>query len=251
MKIKLEKKYLSPNKNIGYLLFKLENNFSFQAGQFVMLEANTDLKKKYINNIPNEENAKLQQPTIKRAYSIACSPSFTAKTGQIAFYIKRAWTFSSFLLDADIDIELELQGPYGHFVNDLNLENYLFISVWSGLAPIIGLFEETVEKNNFNKIVNLHGERLFDNLIPQIIEKFNIQNSNIKNMFFLSREEKELSPPFYKGHIQDWLSEVLSFFDTKEIAVFICWKSSMVNDIKEKLINAWIKENFIKTEKYW
>ena len=254
MKIKLTEKYLSKNSIAWYLIFEIEWTFEYKSWQFIMMEMDSQ---EYVNlvkdKLSQEDKEKiLKLPKIKRAYSIASCYPWTKETNKIAFYIKDAWWFSNFLLNQNIWFEIQINGPYGHFTNEWNNQNYLFVSVWSGIAPILSIFEEVVKYNkNYNKIVNLFWERYLDNIPEIVLNKFQeFENENVKSLIYLSKEEN-IPDKLFKWHIQDWLENALNFLNTKNISVFICGKSIMVDDIVEKLVNYGINKENIKTEKYW
>ena len=246
MKIVLKEKYLSPNRQTAYLVFQLTEKFVFKAGQFVMLS----------------------NWQIKRAYSIATTPK-EAERGLIWFYVKKVsetW-MSKFLVE---DIQnwdtLEMIWPFGHMVLD-NVKkefNYLLISIWSGLGPVLSILTEIRWNENINleaiKVANLYWERYFSSIVPKVIEDMSeIEkwwNWNVKNIIYLSREEKveqltDLSLEFRRWHIQDWLEDALKFvWDAAKLKVYICWKPAMVDDIVAKLIDKWVIKDNIKFEKY-
>ena len=235
MKIKLINKDLSPNGQIGFLEFKIENNFDYKAWQFVMLEVDSKTLIEKINiDLSEEERQKiLSQSFIKRAYSIASNPYFTKQNWIISFYVKKAWVFSTFLIDnLQVGEEINLIWPYGHFTDEWKNKKYLFISVGSGLAPILSLYDQLKKEWNFDKIVNIHWDRFLDNIPSNILSILKENNDKIKNLIFLSRDEN-VNDWFLKGHVQDWLNKALEILNDKNISVFICyvlnWNSTPIH----------------------
>ncbi len=254
MKVKLVNKYISPNWEIAYLNFKLEDKLDYKAGQFIMFQyPSLELIQKLWDIISEEEKQKLiKQPFVKRAYSIASALSFTKKSNIISFYVKKAGAFSTFLIDLLKEgEELEMIWPYGKFIDEWENKKYLFVSVGSGLAPILSLYDELVGySQDFEKIVNLHWDRYLSNFPDIVLDKLKVNNEKISNLIYLSREEN-ISKGFEKWHVQDWLDKALEILNDKNISVFICGKNVMVDDVRQKLIEKWISENNIKVEKYW
>lgn len=229
MKIKLIEKKLSGNNEVAYLIFEIEKKFDFKAGQFTML-----------NN-----------GSLKRAYSIASSPSLLKKS-QIWFYVKKASeTGMSKYLTKDIKVgdELDMMGPLWHmFIKEKSKKkDYLLISAWSWLWPILSIYEDLVESWEYNNIYNLHQERFFENIVEDIFKKINsFQNNNVKNIFFLSKWEHKLCEKWY---IQSKLDDVLwKIKDKTNLEVYMCWNPSIVDDLNEKLKWFWIENIYF--EKY-
>lgn len=228
MEIKLTDKITSKNKKFVYLNFEIDKNFTFKAWQFVILD--------------NE--------VFKRSYSIASSPS-ELKNKRIWFFVKLASEngMSKFLTqDLKIWNKIKLLWPFWHMVlpEEKNCD-YLFISTWSGLAPMLSLYKYLIETGNFSKIYNIFGERYFENIIPSCLN--NMQNSEqIQNTFFLSKDKHK---DFKFWHIQKEFDKLENFFDDlKKIKTYICWNPKIVKNISEELINLWIEKENIKIEKY-
>jgi ferredoxin-NADP reductase len=68
--------------------------------------------------------------------------------------------------------------------------NYLFISVGSGLSPCFSLYNSLLQTGDYDKIVNLFGERYLDHIPSEVLEKYSLQNEKIYNQICLSKEEK-------------------------------------------------------------
>ena len=152
-------------------------------------------------------------------------------------------------------------------------DNYLLISVGSGLSPMLGLYESIVAKQQAtSKIAMLFGERYINHILPSTLELFKKDNENIFRRLCLSRQERpialdkensesqvdistkknNLRPVAYakKGYVQTGLDEAMEFLGTKEISVFICGKPEMVDDVRGKLVEKWVDTKNIKFEKY-
>ena len=222
--MKLISKILSPNKEVVYLTFQPENKVEFKAGQFMMLD--------------NWE--------IKRAYSIASSPL----DNNLSFYIKKAsenGMSKYFVEDINVWDEISSIWPFGHMILEENeTTNYLLVSVWSGLGPILSIYRTFLKSWKYNKLVNIFGERYEDTIVKDILEELSINNEKTKNIIHLSREEKEWFETWY---VQESFADAVKFL-WEDTVVYMCWKPSMVDESVEKLIDLWIKKENIKFEKF-
>ena len=232
--IKLSEKQDSPNGEVSFLTFHIKWNFEFKNGQFVMLES---------------ENLK----GIKRAYSIANTNQDCQNNKKICFYVKKASEngMSDYLTQKiQIGEQIEMIWPFGFYVDKQDIKNYLFLSVWAGIAANIPIYENLIQNDKkFEKVVNIFGERNVDK-IPQILfDKISKQSKNVKNMIYLSKQDVK-KDWFYNWYAQSWIDEALSFLWTKNIKVFICGKPEMVDDAVEKLVNRWVNKQNILYEKY-
>jgi len=240
-KIKLKNIEKSSNWEVVYLTFDVDNLFNFDEWQFVMLSSDKLIK----------DNKK-----IKRAYSIASTNKLLQEKKEIKFFVKKVsenW-MSNFLTKKikKWDI-LNLEGPAWHFIDDWNINKYLFVSIGSWYAAIrpkyIKLINNDSKLNNSNKIVNIIGERYIGDLIPSIKTEFSKQTDAVKNILFLSRE-KDIKDSMRIWHVQDGLEEAFAFLWWKDFITFICGKPAMVDSIEEFLIQKGISKEFIKFEKY-
>ncbi len=234
--IKLKKKYLSSNNTTAYLEFSLKEDFDFIPGQFWMLD----------------------NWQIKRPYSFASSPFLVRKDKKIYFYVKKvseSWMSKYLVEDIKEGENLSLMWPFWH----MNLEpadNYLFVSIGSGLAPMISMMEHLFLENFSGKVYNIFGERFYDNIPLKVLEKLDSFPLNFKNYITLSKQEdfyfkneyKNIN--FSKWHVQDVLKEIVDKLKFNEFRIYLCWKPSMVDEIVDFLVKNWAQKQLIKFEKY-
>ncbi len=222
--LKLIDKYSSADKTVVYLVFESNEKIDFQAGQFLIFERNG----------------------LKRAYSIASSPF----EQNLWFYIKKASEngMSKYLVeDMKIWETIKCIWPFWHMVLKES-ENYLFISTWTWIAPILSIFRTLKQIWKYEKIVNIFWERYEKTLISEVINELKgYENEKTKNCFFLSKDKKD---GFYIWYVQEKLQDAVKFVWKNNLKVYICWKPIMVDDVVEKLINIWIDEENILFEKY-
>jgi ferredoxin-NADP reductase len=68
-------------------------------------------------------------------------------------------------------------------------KNYLFISVGSGLSPCFSIYTQLLQTGNYDKIVNLFGERYLDHIPDEVCQQYSLQDPKIHNTICLSKEE--------------------------------------------------------------
>jgi len=140
----------------------------------------------------------------------------------------------------------------GHFIDPGHHHRYLFCSIGSWLTPIHAHYQKLIkDEKRETRIANIFGERNRDFLLDDIVQLFSLNNENIKNICFLSREEKNVPQWRKKGYVQAWLEEALHFlWNDEDIIAFLCGKPSMVDEMREKLLDAGIPNEQIVFEKY-
>lgn len=195
---------------------------------------------------------------LKKPYSIATTNKELQEQWTIWFVVKKSREgYMSEYLTQGINIGdvLHLQGPVWHMVDDRSSSAYLLVSVWSGLSPMIGLYNAILDR--WRKIAMLYGERFLNQVLPSTIELMSQNRENTICQLFFSREDDDFfqknrpsRPVSQKGYVQDGLQEALDFLGTTHISVFLCWHPSMVDDVRERLTTHGIDPKFVKFEKY-
>ncbi len=211
---------------------------------------------------------KLGKP-LKKPYSIGTTNQELQENGTIGFIVKKVREdYMSDYLTTTIKVwdTVHLLWPAWHMTNNKAHENYLLISVGSGLSPMIGLYESIVAKQQFTKVSMLYWERYASHVLPSTKELFWKNISHTHTTIFLSREkdlrdelgenniDKNKSDNkdvrYHNGYIQDGLEDALQFLDTTDVSVFICGKPEMVDDVRRILDEKWIIKESVKFEKY-
>ena len=224
----LEKKILSLNKTVAYLIFSKPKWFNFKSWQFMIL----------------------QKDWFKKPYSIASSPL----DKNLCFYVKKVSEngMSNFLVNITEWETINTSWPFWHMVLDFSShkDNYLLISTWSWFAPILSIYTYLIQTNNFNKIVNIFWEKNKDSIPHNVLEKilsFEKEKLNIKNFVCFSRQKVNW---FLAWHVQDFFESALEFLPKNNLKIYICWKPQMVDDSITKLKSLWVDESNILYEKY-
>jgi len=228
----------SPDGEVVFLYFELKKILNFQEGQFVILES-----------IDYQRDGK----TIKRAYSIATTKKHLEENNEIWFIVKKASEDGlSYYLTKKIQIgdQVVLSWPAGHFVDPGNYSKYLFVSIGSGVAALHPQYIHLTQENgDYDKIVNIFWERYHKTILPLLENLFSEQSDKVRNFLHFSRE-KELPEGTYKGYVQESLEEALKFLNGTDFLAFLCGKQAMINEIKEKLLAAWLSKEQIIFEMY-
>tara|TARA_Y100000310_G_C20693009_1_gene823616 strand:+ start:240 stop:923 length:684 start_codon:yes stop_codon:yes gene_type:complete len=204
------------------LSFKIPEDFTFKAGQFLTL---------FI------EKGEARKP---RSYSILNPPS---QKGQLDLCIKIVKDgYASEVFDSSkVGDTFEMKGPFGHFVYDQEDQNkeVWFLGAGTGVAPLYSMIKEHLGSKKFNL---LFGVRRDENLfLTKELENMAKQQPNFSFLPVLSRQDWEGR----KGHVQDHLPE-----DCKNKTFYICGLKELVTEAKELLVQKGVDPSNIKSERY-
>lgn len=217
----IEKKYLT--SDVFELVYEAEKDFEILPGQFITFL--------------------LPKTGFGRAYSVLDTIG-----KKVYFIIKRLENgrgWSKEICDYEIWITLKWVGPTGHFVDSKKQNNKLYIGTGTGMVPLYFLVKDLLTKWYEKNLKIILGNRNVQDLY--YIEKFEAlrnQFSNFDFEIFLSREEKDW---YQKWYVWDFLTQ-------KNVELFqefyICGNPNMVDEVEQKLKNAWIGDENIFREKY-
>lgn len=88
------------------------------------------------------------------------------------------------------------------------------MSVGSGLSPCFSIYMHLLATSNYDKMVNLFGERYLDHVPEEVLTHYSLQDDKVKNMIYLSREEmsdKLQAISLRSGYVQDGLDDAIKF----------------------------------------
>jgi len=152
---------------------------------------------------------------------------------------------SIFICDSQVWDILNWVGPVGHFVLTEDDNNKLFIGTWTGLVPLYNQIISWLERWD-----NSHYTLLFwirtkaDIFYSKEFKVLSEKYPNFTYIIYLSQQESEWTTKWY----------VTEFMVQKNIENFeqsyICGAPWMIDSAVEKLIEAWMDEKNIFTEKY-
>lgn len=196
-----------------------ENRFQFNPGQFVIVQVEIDGK------------------PIRRSYSIASSP----KEDGIVLCIKqvKGGKVSPFLHELEINHEVLLIGPAGHFFVNDKTNPIILIGSGTGIAPLRSMAVSQAGKRNITIISGQRnsGEEIFSKELEELAKKY----SNFKYVSVKSREETK-----FKGYVQDHVKEFLQ----NDADYYICGLKDMVLGTIKKLEELGIERKNIHFERY-
>ena len=210
---------------------------------------------------------------MKRAYSIATTQEEALKNGTIGVIVKyiHPWGMSEHLTKKiKAGDTITVDGAYGRLIDKPWHDRYLFISAWSWLSPMLGLFRAVTQKPETKKVAMIYGERFLEYVLPSTLEVFTsyhqaqqIQNWQQRNehvdklcRLFLSKEESQPQWDIkrHTGHVQNGLDEALQFLEVtdhrEQLLIYVCWMPAMADEIKEKLLAIGIPKEQMHFEKY-
>lgn len=228
----------SPNKEVAFVYFKPEQKFTFQEGQFIFLErmwfAYPDGK------------------AMKNAYSIGTINTQLQDTWIIGTIVKKSseWGMSEYLTKhICIGDSIKLTGPLWHFVDKKLSRNYVFVSIGSGITPVYALYNSLLQTQDFDRIINVFGERHKENILPTVMQDYTSSDHRISHMLYLS-QEKDLPTWWQAGYVQQALEYIFETFTDQKFQIFLCGKPVMVDDVVAILLDRGIEKEYIHFEKY-
>lgn len=192
---------------------------------------------------------------MSRHYSIACSYQDFQDHQELVFGISKIeWgVFSSWFMDeAQPWDTLRALGPFGllgRFVDQAR--NFLFISTWSGYAPLLGMYNKLIQSWAYDKIANIYGTRTKKDMPESLLQSYSLQSSRIHNHIYLSKTAYESSlSKNESGYVQEALDEALSFVGRAGLLVVVSWSWKMTQDVVYMLKHRGVADDQIVLEDY-
>ncbi len=223
------------NHETLFISFKLvsPDKINFQAGQYIILE------------IPLAENQ-----VARRLYSIASPPTQKDRVELIVKLLPKG-IGSQYLKELKIGEKVKLSGPAGMFTLKNTNKPKVFLATSTGIAPIRSiLFDYSSKIAGKEQIKLFWGLRKKEDVyLTEELESLK-DKINFEYFICLSREESPLSPPFFKGHIQEVMPNNLSNNIIKTADFYICGGRSVVEDLKNFLLNTRVEKERIHFEKF-
>ncbi|MBT4541129.1 hypothetical protein HOC35_06460 [Candidatus Woesearchaeota archaeon] len=205
----------------------------FKSGQFVMLTA----------EIKVDEKVQL----VKRAYSISSSP----KKEYLDLTIRRVpkGLMSNYVMDLKKGDIMEIDGPYGKFIFEDNMEEIVLIAGGFGVMPFRSMINYIVDNKLNTKVTLIVSERHFnDTVFKEEFEKLNSTHKNINYFITYTRVDKNPEYGFIGRLDKEKLSKMIINF--KKPYYFSCGSVGFINNIKEILIKQGADEKKIDIEGY-
>ena len=193
--------------------------------------------------------------SVRRTYSICSVPGeFPLRLG---IRVQPGGVFSECVQnELDIGDEIEVMPPFGRFHATLDPDaekSYLTFAAGSGITPILSIVRATLEQEPRSHIVLFYGNRR-QRTTMFIDDLYALKNrfpERLQLYFLFSQEEQEFS--IFSGRIEKSKVRDLwrAFCDgLKPDEAFICGPDSMIDDVKDVLIEVGMGDVSIHTERY-
>lgn len=225
---------LSPD--VKHITIKAQGRLAFKAGQFCWITYEKEGEK------------------YKRPYSIASANWEEELT--LCIKAVAGGKVSPTLCELQEGEDVDVFSPLGVFVlppEEEEIEEYVFISTGTGVAPFRSMLRELYEKSYNNsgadtnkKVTLLAGYRnekdvLYDEEFTKLA---NTHQQRLKYLVTISREEREGR---LKGRVQEHLENIKNSARTK---YYICGINEMVLDVKKRLLEKGVMARDIHAELY-
>ncbi|MFQ5620286.1 MAG: ferredoxin--NADP reductase [Candidatus Nanoarchaeia archaeon] len=206
-------------------------DFSFKAGQFVMLIFDLD------------------EETARRAYSISSSP---LDKGSIDLTIKlepngkggskKIHTFK----EGD---QVQVQGPFGMFVMEDDVKHAVMLAAGSGIAPFRSMWRYRVAKNLGTTDVLFCATTKERLIFYDDMKKLTEENESFNAYFSVTREEPKDWPygtcRFTIEHIKEHSSNY------EDSTFYLCGSPQFCEGMRNLLLDNGVEKERVKMEKYW
>lgn len=189
---------------------------------------------------------------VERSYSIASEPE---RTGQVDLTIEKIedGEVSPYMHDiVMVGDRVEVRGPIGgYFVWDATMRDpLLLIGGGSGIVPLMSMLRHRAAAKSSAPTHLLYSSRAFDDIIYyEELEKLRAQMDGLKVVHTLTRSH----PNDWKGYTRridaDMLKEVATPLG-KNVRVFICGPTALVENAANVLVQIGIPANAVKTERF-
>lgn len=211
-------KIIDHTQEIRELYLELTNQpeFSFRAGQFVML------------HVPVENS----KPAL-RAYSIASTDAQKNGFKLIFKYVENGLA-SKYVWSLKGNETLNFTGPFGKvFFQEPPTEQILFFNTGSGLSQHFCFLESNLKKHPHLHYKLYFGIRREENIYYESeLKRLQRELPNFEYHYVLSRASESWTGK--KGYVQNFLNET----DFKNIPTtfYLCGNGAMIKDLKHQLI---------------
>ncbi len=230
----LSKKKLTHDVYEFVFLCNEPSRFYFERGQYLILMVPKDNDK------------------INRLYSIFDFEE-SKNSFKIILKIIPGGVGSEYLVNLKQGERVEFQGPAGIFTINKNTKDKIFIATGIGIAPILSMIKESVNKTNskFSLFWGLKtkSDIFYLDLLSQIAEKY----KNFTFEIFISREDiKDKSIIISNGHVNIGIDKMLidSNINKENLEFYLCGSIANVDSLRNYLISKEIKPEDIKTERF-
>ncbi len=215
--------HISKTKLSFSIKLKEEQQFEFEAGQFVTMD------------LPLGEKRRQRW----RSYSIANIPNVENKLSFSIGYLENGLASAYFFEQMSIGDEIKFKGPEGTFVLPANLNRpIIMIATGTGVVPFISMLRKIKQdKIPFESIHLIYGSRLVEDILYHSeLEEWKEEFGNFQFDIVLSRATNWNGT---KGYVHDtYLNS--DIHDEEQVLYLLCGWTSMID---EAMLNLFPKVN--------
>ncbi len=198
------------NRNTLLLKLECQDIQEYFAGQFVNLQ---------------------REDGLTRSYSIANTPQ---KSGILEFHIRELadGQFSSWLHnDIKIGDTIAVSEPQGHcfYIPERAEEDLVLIGTGTGLAPLVGILHDALEKGHTGSITLFHGSSVLEDLY-RVNEMRELAEKHANFSYFPCISGDVVPDGFIAGRADVVAKENQT--EWKKVRLFLCGHPDMVNSMK-------------------
>jgi len=232
-KTRLVKKEIFTHDTRDFTFDLLEPNvIDFKAGQFLLIKTTSP------------ETGKM----ISRAYSIASAPQLT---NQVVFNIEivEGGQMTTLMDTWEIGTEIEMQGPFGHFVQKSEpTKDLIFVATGTGVAPMRSMIEDRLAEGSTQKIHLLFGVRCQDNIFyKELFEDLAEKYENFTFTLTLSRPKEGWEGS--TGRVTAILPEL--DLDPTKTDAYLCGGKPMIDDVRQIFENKGFEASSVYFEQFF
>jgi NAD(P)H-flavin reductase len=209
------------------------NKVEFKAGQFLLIK----------------ETHPETEEFLSRAYSVASPPQSPT---ELIFNIEIVphGKLTPLMKEWEPGKEVEMQGPFGHFVlkSPPEREHLVFVGTGTGVAPFRSMILDLLEQGDKRKLTLYFGLRHeADVFYRDLFEELAEQHDNFEFILTLSRPEDSWTGA--KGRVTALLPDVE--FNPEKTDVYLCGGKSMIDDVKQLFMDKGFEKNHIFFEQFF
>jgi ferredoxin-NADP reductase len=228
-KAKLTKK-LDFTEDVFELQFQTEEEFEFEAGQFVTFKIDD------------------ATPPCFRAYSISACPTKNGNIFETCVKLVENGRGSNWLNNLKEGDEVGFIGPSGKFIYQENKKNSFFIATGTGVTPFKSMIQNQLESGNKGDIKLLFGLRHISGVFyKDFFQDLSDNHDNFNYKITLSRPENE-DWDGEKGRVTDYLRNL--DLDNEDSNYYICGLKAMIDEVLSILTEKGVPEENIHFEKF-
>ena len=223
-------KEITPDVKI--LELSVPGGFEFRPGQYLSL------------SVLRSDGAKIRKP-----FSISSSPGRKSRSVEFCAKLIPGGLASEFIRKLKGGEEVELFGPAGKFMSEIDVsgeEGIILAAAGAGVAPFAGAVPFLLGNGYKGKIVLLKSSRteegsLYDKEFAALSKKH--ANFEFHNVF-----SKPRGKAGNKGHVQDFFEKYIP--ENFEGDFYLCGLNEMIEDSREKLVSMGFGEGRIHSESF-